>query len=62
MPQQEERDEEPEACTKQAQEKKKPTIGDFEKDVLPPNVITLCPSQYAIQKVVAYEYMELCVT
>ena len=52
MPQQEERDE-------QAQEKKKPTIGDFEEDIPPPNVIALRPSQYVIQKVVAYEYMEL---
>ena len=52
MPQQEERDE-------QAQEKKKPTIGDFEEDIPPPNVIALRPSQYVIQKVAAYEYMEL---
>ena len=45
--------------TKQVQDKKKPSIGDFEEDAPPPNVITCCPSQYALQKIVIFEYVEL---
>jgi len=51
--------EEPGDQAKQAQDKKKPTIGDFEKDAPPPNVITSRPSQYALQKITAFEYIEL---
>ena len=44
---------------KQAQEKKIPTIGDFEEDAPPPNIITCRPSQYALQRIAAYEYIEM---
>ena len=44
---------------KQAQEKKKPTIGDFEEDALLPSVIVCQPLQYALQRIAAYEYIEM---
>ena len=45
--------------TKQVQDKKKPSIRNFEEDAPPSNVITCCPSQYALQKIVIFEYVEL---
>lgn len=58
-PNQEERAKEPGDLAKQAQEKKKLTIGDFEEDAPPPNVITCCLWQYVLQKIATYEYVEL---
>ncbi|KAF8123909.1 hypothetical protein EV363DRAFT_1300106 [Boletus edulis] len=43
----------------QPQEKKKPTIADFEEDEPPPNAIAARPLQYALQKIAAFEYVEL---
>ncbi|KAG6375054.1 hypothetical protein JVT61DRAFT_3836 [Boletus reticuloceps] len=43
----------------QPQEKKKPTIANFEEDEPPPNAIASRPSQYALQKITAFEYVEL---
>ena len=51
--------EEQDKPTKQAQEKKNPTIGDFEEDVPPPNVIACQPSQYALKRIAVYEYIML---
>ncbi|KAF8129358.1 hypothetical protein EV363DRAFT_1169125 [Boletus edulis] len=41
------------------QEKKKPTIADFEEDEPTPNAIASRPSQFALQKIAAFEYVEL---
>jgi len=51
--------EQPGDWAKQAQDKKKPTIEDFEEDAPPPNVIASWPSQYALQKITAFRYVEL---
>ena len=40
-------------------EKKKPKINDFNENRPPPGVIALQPSQYALQKLVTYDYVEL---
>ena len=53
------RGEDPGDLAGQAQEKKKPTIGNFEEDVPLPNVIACQPSQYALQKIATYDYIEL---
>ena len=53
------RDEEVADPTKQAQDKKKLSIRDFEEDAPPPNVIACHPFQYALQKIVIFEYVEL---
>ncbi|KAF8549729.1 hypothetical protein OG21DRAFT_1420873 [Imleria badia] len=41
------------------QEKKKPTIADFEEDEPTPNAIASRPSQFALQKIATFEYVEL---
>ncbi|KAG6375630.1 hypothetical protein JVT61DRAFT_3198 [Boletus reticuloceps] len=40
-------------------EKKKPKISDFNEDQLPPSIVAPRPSQYAIQKLTVFEYVEL---
>ncbi|KAF8141127.1 hypothetical protein EV363DRAFT_1464603 [Boletus edulis] len=40
-------------------EKKKPKINDFNSDRPPPSVIVPCPSQYAIQKITSFEFVEM---
>ncbi|KAF8122776.1 hypothetical protein EV363DRAFT_1300965 [Boletus edulis] len=40
-------------------QEKKPTIADFEEDEPLPNAIALRSSQYALQKITAFEYIEL---
>ena len=37
----------------------KTQIGDFDKDQAPPNIITPRPSQYNIQKIKVFKYVEL---
>ncbi|KAG6373139.1 hypothetical protein JVT61DRAFT_6748 [Boletus reticuloceps] len=40
-------------------EKKKPRISDFNTTLAPPNTIVPRPSQYAIQKIISFDYVEL---
>ncbi|KAF8126028.1 hypothetical protein EV363DRAFT_1174852 [Boletus edulis] len=40
-------------------EKKKPKINDFDSDLPPPSVIIPRPSQYAIQKITSFEFVEM---
>ena len=40
-------------------DQKETQIGDFDKDQAPPNIIAPRPSQYAIQKIKVFEYVEL---
>ncbi|KAG6376622.1 hypothetical protein JVT61DRAFT_1605 [Boletus reticuloceps] len=40
-------------------EKKKPKINDFDADLPPPSVIVPRPSQYAIQKLTSFEFVEM---
>ncbi|KAG6371329.1 hypothetical protein JVT61DRAFT_9628 [Boletus reticuloceps] len=40
-------------------EKKKPKINDFDSDLPPPSVIVPRPSQYAIQKITSFEFVEM---
>ena len=56
---QDRREEVPEVLAEQAQDKKKPSISDFEEDAPPPNVIASCLLQYTLQKIAAFEYIEL---
>lgn len=59
LPEQLEDKEEVDDIVDQAWEKKKPSIGDFKEDMPPPNVITWCLLQYMLQKIAAFEYIEL---
>jgi hypothetical protein len=40
-------------------EKKKPKINDFEVNTMVGSYITPCPSQYALQRLKNFEYLEL---
>jgi mannosyltransferase OCH1-like enzyme len=40
-------------------EKKKPKINDFDEDRPPPSVMLPRPSQYAIQKLITFDFVEL---